>query len=189
MRRVILQEFVSLDGHAAASDGSVDFVPAAMSGDQSFGQRQLGFIDSVDTMLLGRKTYELFAGHWPNVTSGEDRDFAEKINALNKVVFSTTLDRAPWGKFPPARIVKGNPAAEVARLKKERGKDMVLWGSLSIAQALARDGVIDDYQLIICPIVFGSGKPLFSDSAKPRDLKLRSTRPFDRGAVLLDYQP
>ena len=102
MRNVILQEFVSLDGLAAGPDGSVDFVPAAMQGDQSFGRQQMPFIDSIDTILLGRVTYQLFAEYWPEVTSGDDKPFADKLNAIPKIVFSRTLDRAPWanGQMP-----------------------------------------------------------------------------------------
>jgi hypothetical protein len=72
MRKVVLQEFVSIDGLAAGPNDSVDFVPASMQGDQRFGQRQTQFLDSIDTILLGRVTYDLFAGHWPNVASGPD---------------------------------------------------------------------------------------------------------------------
>ena len=114
MRKVIVQEFVSLDGMAAGENDSVDFVPATTSGDESFGARQLSFMETVDTILLGRKTYELFAGYWPNVTSGDDKEFADRINAIPKIVASRTLDRAPWGSYPPASVVKTSPAKEMA---------------------------------------------------------------------------
>jgi dihydrofolate reductase len=188
MRRVILQEFVSANGLASGPNDSVDFVPAATNGDQRFGQRQLKFIDSIDTMLLGRVTYQMFSAHWPNVTSGDDRVFAEKINGLDKVVFSRTLDSAPWGTWPAGRIVKTDPAREVRKLKQQSGKDMVIWGSLSVAQSLVSDGVIDEYQLIVLPVVLGDGRPLFPDRS-PLELKLVDTRSFDRGGVLLAYAP
>ncbi len=187
MRKVILQEFVSVDGLAAGPKDSVDFVPASTQGDQSFGQRQLDFMDSVDTILLGRVTYTMFAGHWPKVTSGADVQFADKLNAIPKVVFSKSLDRAPWGSWPDAKVVKGSAAQEVAKLKRASGKDMVIWGSLSLAQSLMSEGLVDEYQLIVCPIVLGDGKPLFRvDSIGMRLLNARS---FDRGAVLLAYAP
>jgi dihydrofolate reductase len=122
MRNVILQEFVSLDGMAAGQNDSVDFVPAATSGDQSFGARQLDFMETIDTILLGRKTYEMFAGYWPNVTSGDDKSFADRINAIPKIVVSRTLDRAPWGKYDDATIVKDELSAEVAKLKRQSGR-------------------------------------------------------------------
>ena len=186
MRKVILQEFVSANGLASGPNDSVDFVPAGTKGDRSFGERQTTFIDSIDTMLLGRVTYEMFAGHWPNVTSGEDKRFADKLNALEKVVFSRTLARAPWGKFGDARIVTGDATKEVEKLKRGSGKDMVLWGSLSLAQSLMSDGVIDEYQLVVLPVVLGSGRSLFPDRTT-LDLVLVDTRSFDRGGVLLAY--
>ena len=187
MKNVILQEFVSIDGLAAGPNGSVDFVPAATSGDQSFGQRQIAFMDSIDTILLGRVTYKMFAGYWPNVTSGDDKPFADKINAIPKVVFSNTLQRAPWGTWDDARIVKGNAADEVAKLRKASGKDMVIWGSLSLARSLMSAGLIDEYQLIVCPVVLGDGNALFSRENGSRSMQLRSSKSFDRGAVLLEY--
>jgi dihydrofolate reductase len=80
---------------------------AATSGDQSFGACQLAFMETIDAILLGRKTYEMFAGYWPNVTSGDDKPFEGRINAIPKIVFSRSLDRAPWGKHAEATIVKG----------------------------------------------------------------------------------
>jgi dihydrofolate reductase len=187
MRRVILQEFVSLDGFAAGPNDSVAFVPAATQGDQSFGQHQLSFMDSIDAILLGRVTYTMFAGHWPNVTSGDDKPFADKLNAIPKIVFSKSLDRAPWGSWDDARIVKGDAAKEVAKLKQKSGKDMVIWGSISLAQSLTKEGLIDEYQLVVCPVVLGSGKPLFRDEVDSFGMKLLEAQSFDRGAVLLAY--
>lgn len=187
MRNLVLQEFVSLDGRASGPNDSVNFVPAAMQGDKSFGERQLQFMDSIDAILLGRVTYTMFAGHWPNVKSGEDKQFADKINATSKIVFTKTLTRAPWGTWDDARIVKTDAAREVARLKETPGKDMVIWGSLSLAQSLIDEGLIDDYQLIVCPVVLGNGRSLFRDKDS-LEMRLLDTRSFDRGAVLLSYE-
>jgi dihydrofolate reductase len=188
MRRVIVQEFVSVDGLASGPDDSVDFVPGATQGDQSFGDRQLSFIDSIDTMLLGRRTYEMFASYWPNVTEGDDKPFAEKLNNLRKVVFSRTLDRAPWGTFEGGHIVRENAADEVAALRRFAGKDLVIWGSLSLAQSLTDAGLVDEYQLIVCPVVLGAGKRLFRETDEG-GFELVDTRSFDRGTVLLSYRP
>jgi dihydrofolate reductase len=187
MKKVILQEFVSVDGLAAGPNDSVDFVPASNQGDQRFGQRQMEFLDSIDTILLGRVTYDMFAGHWPNVPPGPDKPFADKLNAIPKVVFSKTLERAPWGSFPDARVVKTNAAKEVAKLRQGSGKDMVIWGSLSVAQSLMSEGLIDEYQLIVCPVVLGRGRPLFPEQNESVNMKLVSTKSFDRGSVLLAY--
>src|SRR5688572_29085027 len=186
MKKVILQEFVSVDGHAAGPGDSVDFVPASTQGDERFGHRQMEFLDSVDTILLGRVTYEMFAGYWPNVTAGADKPFADKLNAIPKVVFSRTLDRAPWGSYPDAKLVKTSAAKEVANLRQGSGKDMVIWGSISLAQSLMNDELIDEYQLIVCPVVLGSGRPLFPNEDSV-NMKLLTTQSFDRGSVLLAY--
>ena len=187
MKKLILQEFVSVDGLAAGPNDSVDFVPASNQGDQRFGQRQMEFLDSIDTILLGRVTYEMFAGHWPNVPPGPDKPFADKLNAIPKIVFSKTLDRAPWGSYPEARLVKTSAAKEVAMLRQGSGKDMVLWGSISLAQSLMGEGLIDEYQLIVCPLVLGKGRPLFAEKKDSVTMKLLTTKSFDRGSVLLAY--
>jgi dihydrofolate reductase len=190
MRKVILQEFVSLEGFAADAGGGVDFVPASMRGDQSFGKEQLALMEAIDTILLGRVTYGMFANHWPNVQEGEeDARFAEKINATPKVVFSRTLDRAPWGRWDDARIVEKRAEEEVARLKRQTGKDMVIWGSLSVARSLIQVGLIDEYRLVVCPLLLGSGKALFDGKLPAVDLTLQSARAMDRGAVSLQYVP
>lgn len=189
MRKVILQEFVTLDGLAADGNGGVDFVPASTRGDQSFGREQLALMDAIDTILLGRVTYELFADYWPKVTEGDDERFAEKINATPKVVFSRTLDRAPWGAWDDARLVRKPASKEVAALKKQNGKDMVIWGSISVAQSLLREGLVDEYRLVICPLVLGSGRRLFDGKLPAVNLKLRSAGAMDLGAVSLRYTP
>src|SRR5687767_11384048 len=118
MRKLIVQEFVSVDGLASGPGGSVDFIPAASAGDQRFGQRQVDFMDTVDAILLGTVTYKMFAGYWPNVASdADDTVFADKINALPKIVFSSTLERAPWGRFAEATIVRDPAEDAVARMK------------------------------------------------------------------------
>lgn len=187
MRNLILQEFVSVDGMAAGPNGSVDFIPAATTGDQSFGRRQIGFLEAIDTILLGRKTYEMFAAYWPKVTLGDDRPFADRLNAIPKVVFSNSLEQAPWGEWDDARIVRTSAAREIETLKQQPGKDLVIWGSLSLAQSLINEGVIDEYQLIVCPVMLVEGRRLFDDGVTAGEMHLLSTRSFDRGAVLLSY--
>ena len=187
MKQVILQEFLSLDGLAAGPGDSTDFVPAATRGDSTFGREQLAFIDTIDTILLGRKTYEMFADYWPNVAEGDDKPFADKLNAIPKIVFSRTLDRAPWGTFDEARIVGNDAAPEVRRLKQQSGKNMVVWGSLTLAQSLIKEGLVDEYRLVFCPVVLGSGRPLFRDKVDELDMSLVDTTSHDLGAVQLKY--
>jgi len=187
MRRVILQEFVSLDGLAAGAKNSVDFVPRSTKGDRSFGNEQVELIDSVDTILMGSVTYRMFSDYWPNVTNGDEKPFADKLNAKRKIVFSSTLSRAPWGTWEEATVVRGSAAKEVASLKQRSGKDLVLWGSISVAQALMTEGLIDEFRLVVCPVVLGEGRPLFRDGADAYELRFRDAKTFDKGAVLLTY--
>ena len=146
-------------------------------------------MDTIDTILLGRVTYEMFAAYWPDITSGEDKPFADKLNAIPKVVFSGTLARAPWGDWEEARVVGGGATEEVARLRQAPGKDMVVWGSIGLAQSLIDGNLIDEYQLIVCPVVLGTGRPLFRGALDAVEMRLRGTQSFDRGAVLLAYAP
>jgi dihydrofolate reductase len=189
MRKVILQEFVSIDGFVAGPNDSVDFIPASTQGDSSFGREQIALMDTIDTVLLGRVTYGMFAGFWPNVTEGEQKEFADKFNAVPKVVFSKTLNRAPWGKWNEGRIVRASAVEEVAKLTQQPGKDMMISGSISIAQSLIAEGMIDEYRLVLCPIVLGSGRRLFRDTVRSIPLKLLNASTLNRGAVSLIYRP
>jgi dihydrofolate reductase len=186
MRKVILQEFVSVDGLAAGPNASVDFIPAWTRGDRSFEQHQLRFAETIDTILLGRVTYRMFADYWPNATTETDKA-ADVLNLTPKLVFSKTIDRAPWGKYAEAKVVKTGAAETVAKLKELPGKDMVLWGSISLARSLMRAALIDQYQLVILPVVLGGGTPLFGHDAPRLELKLQKTTSFDRGQVVLSY--
>jgi dihydrofolate reductase len=187
MRNVILQEFVTLDGLAAGPNGSVDFVPASTAGDESFGQEQLALLERIDTIVLGRVTYRMFAGFWPNVTEGKEKPFADKLNRTSKIVFSTTLERAPWGTWDEARVVRQSAVDEVARLKGQAGKDMLIWGSISVAQSLMSAALIDEYRLVLCPVVLGGGRPLFGDKVQSSNMTLLDARMLDRGGVSLKY--
>lgn len=186
MRAIVLQEFISLDGMAAGPGESVDFIPASTQGDAAFGREQVALMDTVDTLVLGRRTYEMFAGFWPNVTSGPEKDFADRWNALHKVVFSKTLRRAPWGSWGDAAIVRGDVGSEVAKLRQNPGKDILVSGSISVAQALLARGLVDVYRLVLCPTVLGEGRTLFPHDASAV-MTLQSTARLDRGGVSLVY--
>jgi dihydrofolate reductase len=189
MRRLILQEFVSLDGLAAGPNDNVDFVPASTTGDPSMDREQNSLLDGLDAMLLGRKTYQLFFDFWPNVTEGDEKAFADRFNAMPKIVFSSTLDRAPWGKWPDAKIVRTSASQEVSKLKQQPGKDLIVWGSISLAQSLMKDHLIDEYRIVVCPVVLGSGRPLFDRNVAERSMKLQNATALDHGAVSLRYIP
>jgi dihydrofolate reductase len=123
------------------------------------------------------------------VTQGVEQPFADKFNGLSKVVFSNTLDHAPWGKWSEGRIVRGNAVDEVKRLKRESGKDMLISGSISLAQSLIDKGLVDEYRLVVCPVVLGKGRPLFRDNGgRPIQMQLVEAKAKDRGAVSLVYR-
>jgi dihydrofolate reductase len=187
MRRLILQEWISLDGYAVDSDGSLDFFPESET-DRYSDRDQLAFLDSVDTILLGRKTYELFVDYWPTANT-EEEIVADRLNELPKLVFSKTLREAPWGTWPPARVVRGDAVAEIGRLKAQEGKNMVLWGSLSLSLDLMAADLIDEYHLRLCPTLVGGGRPLFPTREGYANLERVNLRTYDTGVVFLHYEP
>ena len=187
MRRLILEEWLSLDGFAADRNDGLDFFPATDT-DHFSDRDQLRFLDSVDTILLGRRTYELFAGVWPTA-SAEHEIIADRLNELPKLVFSNTLAEAPWGRWAPAQVVRGDAVSEIRRLKEQDGKHMVLWGSLSLAQTLIEARLIDEIHLQICPTIVGGGRRLFPDLDGYAHLKRVNVRTYDTGVVFVHYEP
>jgi dihydrofolate reductase len=173
---------VTLDGYAAGPNGELDFVTeSGASADPTSGpfvEKQLAFIEILDTILLGAVTYRMFAAYWPEQTT-EAQAIADALNETPKVVFSSTLESAPWGSWEPARLVSGSATEEVRWLKAEPGKDMVVWGSLTLSEALMREGLVDEYRLQICPVVLGRGKRLFEEGLAQRDLKLLESDTYD----------
>ncbi|MFI5713253.1 dihydrofolate reductase family protein [Kribbella sp. NPDC051620] len=177
MRRLIFQEFVTLDGYAAGPGDSLDFFTTVT--DQS-DDDNLALLESVDTMLLGATTYRLFVDYWPTAT---DR-LAPRLNELRKVVASSTLGAAPWGDWEPGEVVVDAVAA-VTALKAEEGKDIVLWGSISLFHSLLTAGLVDEVQLRVCPVVVGSGKSVFPSGQF--SLELIEAGPWATNGVLLRY--
>jgi dihydrofolate reductase len=189
MRKVVVQQFVTLDGYAAGPDGELDFVTetaaTAYATSGPFVEDQLAFIESLDTILLGAVTYRLFAAYWPEQTS-ETEAIADALNATPKVVFSSTLESAPWGSWEPARLVSSSAEEEVRRMKAERGKDMVVWGSLALSDSLMRAALVDEYRLQVCPVVLGAGKRLFPDGLPTQWLTHLETHTY-HGMVVVRY--
>jgi dihydrofolate reductase len=188
MRKVIVQEFVTLDGFAAGPNGEIDFITES-GGDADptrgpFVEDQLAFIGTLDAMLLGAVTYRMFAAYWPEQTR-ETQAIADALNETPKLVFSRTLERAPWGDWEEARVVS-DAADEVRKLKAEPGKHMVVWGSLTLAQSLAREGLVDEYHLFLCPTALAEGRPLFAE-AQPV-LRRLDAKTYEGGLVSLRYE-
>ena len=187
MRRLILQEWMSLDGYAVDERGTLDFFPASEV-DQFSDRDQLEFLESVDTILLGRRTYELFVDFWPTATTDKEI-IADRLNELPKLVFTNTLTEAPWGTWPPARVVHGDAVMEIERLKAQDGKHMVVWGSLSLAQSLIAAELIDEYHVQLSPTLVGGGRPLFPSLRSYSSLTRVNVRTYDTGVVFLHYEP
>jgi len=140
-------------------------------------------IFDADALLLGRVTYEGFAAAWPSMT--DEEGFADRMNSLPKFVASTTLKDPGWQN---SSVIEGDVAAEVARLKQEPGQDLLVAGSRELVQTLAQHDLVDEYRLLVYPIVLGSGKRLFGDGTHT-PLSLRETKSLGSGVVLLSYEP
>lgn len=187
MRRLILQEFVSIDGFAADAQGTTKFFED-LTGQKGreIDNDLLTFIRTIDTILLGANTYKMFVDFWPAATTDQE-PVADALNATPKIVFSEKLKQAPWGKWDAAKIVNTDAVTEIKRLKTLPGKDMVLWGSISLAQSLLKENVIDEIQLRVCPVALGKGRELFPKNESK--LKLIDTKTYAAGVVLMTYRP
>jgi len=137
-------------------------------------------LKSADMLLFGRVTYEGMAGYWPSAKG----EVADRMNNIRKVVFSRTLEKASWNN---TKLVKGNAAEEVAKLKEQNGKDLFIFGSANLSSTLMRHHLIDEYRLCLAPIVLGAGTPLFKASPETMKLKLIEARPLKSGGVILRY--
>ena len=184
MRRLVVFNQVSLDGY---------FVDR--NGDMSWAHKQdaewHAFVNENATaggeLLFGRITYDLMRSYWPTpLAIKNDPIVAERMNNLPKVVFSRTMDNPSWNK---TKLVKGDLASEIRKMKNEPGPDMVVFGSGSIISQLALEGLIDEYQVVVNPIVLGKGRTMFDGVQKKLALKLTKTRAFGNGNVLLCYEP
>lgn len=142
-----------------------------------------------DTILFGRKTYQLFEGYWLKVSTDpnappEARAIANELNEVTKVVFSKTLKKVVWEN---SKLIKGDPAKEARKLKKGKGSDILIFGSGTIVQQLTAEGLIDEYLFVVTPTILGAGKPLLKD-VKKLNLELLEASDFKSGNVLLHYR-
>jgi dihydrofolate reductase len=187
MRKLILEEWVSLDGYVTDKNGGLDFFTSLTPEQNKYSDLdQLQFLETVDTILLGRKTYELFVEFWPTATTDKEA-IADKLNETNKIIFSNTITKAPWGKWKDAEIINEEAASAIKKLKSLPGKDMVMWGSISLAQSLMKQNLIDEYHIQLCPVVTGGGRNLFPQSIDLLKLNLREIRKYNTGTVFLNY--
>jgi dihydrofolate reductase len=189
MRKLILDQWVSLDGYVADKNGQIDFFTGLVSSKEEniySDLDQLAFLETIDTILLGRKTYEMFVDYWPNRTIREEI-IADKLNEIPKIVFSNTLKKATWPKWPDATVISGNVANKIRELKTREGKNIVVWGSILLSHLLIAENLFDEYRIRICPVVLGNGRPLFLDQMNYMKLKLQEVKKYDTGVVFLSY--
>jgi dihydrofolate reductase len=186
MRKVIASVFVTLDGYMVGPNEDMSWVTDNFN--EEMAKYAGDLMDSMDTILLGRVTFEIMTKFWPAQTE-ETAPGADKMNTTPKIVFSKTLDKAAWGKWKNARVVKDHVADEIAKLKQMPGKNMVIYGSANLVQGLTQLGLIDEYQLLVHPLVLGSEKRLWTDMAHPVNLKLLRTQAFKNGVAVLCYEP
>lgn len=142
-------------------------------------------METIDTILLSRKTYELFVEFWPDATTAQEI-IASKLNEIPKIVFSKTLSATPWGKWNNAQLADGELTQTIQQLKAMPGKGMVLWGSISIVQQLMEKNLVDEYHLQVCPVLNAGGRKLFTDVLHT-DLNLLEARHYNTGTVFLSY--
>jgi dihydrofolate reductase len=178
MRRVIVSNVASLDGFFETPDKKLDWVVT----DAEFFDYAKGMLRGADTLLFGRATYEHMAKHWPTAPAD---DIADKMNSLPKLVFSRTLLKVEWNN---SRLAEKNPQEEVSKLREQPGKDMVVLGSATVASSLLQAGLVDEYRVILQPVLIGRGNPLFKDITEKVQLKLINAGTFGSGVVLLSYQ-
>ncbi len=173
---------ISVDGYFEGPNREIDWHNV----DNEFNEYAIATLNSLDTLLFGRVTYQLMAGYWPSTEATKDDPIvAAKMNSLAKVVFSKTLASVEWNN---SRLVKDNFAQEVARLKNMPGKDMAIFGSSDLALNLIDAGLIDEFRIMVNPIILGKGKSLFQGMNHRLKLKLIESRQFNSGNVLLIYR-
>jgi dihydrofolate reductase len=187
MGKIVVTEFVSLDGVMEDPGGSEDFKYGGWTFQIDRGEDgdrfKLDETMNTEALLLGRKTYEGFAEAWPQ----RDGEFADKFNNMPKYVVSSTLRDPEWNNSTV--IDPSDLAGEVAKLRDESGGDVVVHGSAQLAQALIENGLVDELRLMVFPVVLGGGKRLFGETSDKHSLKLSESRFVGDGVAILTYQP
>ncbi|HBA72940.1 MAG TPA: riboflavin biosynthesis protein RibD [Geobacter sp.] len=183
MRKIIFQMMITLDGYFEGPNRELDWHIV----DDEFFRTAVDLLNSADTLLFGRVTYQMMAEYWPTPAAiADDPVIAERMNSLPKIVFSSTLDKSEWQN---TRIVKGDAGEFVTALKQQPGMNMVIFGSSDLAVTLLKQGLLDEIRLIVNPLILGNGKSLFKGFNDILKLTLVETRTYPSGSVFLRYLP
>jgi len=186
MGRIVVTEFLSLDGVVEAPGGGEDFRHGGWSFEISRGDEgdkfKLDEALSSEALLLGRVTYEGFAAAWPS----REGEFADKFNTMPKYVVSSTLEEPEWNN---STVLKGDVAEEVAKLRQEQDGDIVVHGSPRLVQTLVEHDLVDEFRLMVFPVVLGSGKRLFGETTDKKPLRLVDSKVVGDGVAILIYEP
>jgi dihydrofolate reductase len=183
MGRLTVEQIISVDGYAADANGGIGFMEAVDEVDSNDAD-QLEFLKDVDAILMGATTYGMFASYWPKADPAKER-VAEPINRLPKFVVSNTLDAAPWGDGE-IEVLRGD-GAEATRALKDRFDHVIVWGSLTLADALFEAGLVDQLRLRIVPVLIGEGRSFTPTRLGERRLALDHTVSMPSGHVTLAY--
>jgi dihydrofolate reductase len=181
MRKVLLQMGLSVDGIVAGGPTEAGEAGATEE-DEAVKRWKVQSLHEVGTHIMGRVTYEQMASHWPYNGPAE---YADLMNSIPKVVFSKTLTKAEWNE---SLIARGDLSEEIANLRNEPGKDIMVHGGARFVQALSRHGLIDEYRLVVRPVALGSGMPLFKDLLAPLPLRLVDSKAFADGTAIWVYE-
>ena len=188
MGKIVVTEFVSLDGVIEAPGGGEDYKHAGWTFDIDRGEEgdkfKLDELVEAEAQLLGRVTYEGFAAAWPAMEDGAG--FAEKMNSMPKYVVSSTLQEASWEN---TTILSGELAGEVAKLHREIDGEILVAGSAKLVQGLLEHGLVDELRLMVFPVLLGEGKRLFGDASEKKPLRLADSKILGDGIALLTYEP
>ena len=185
MRKLVVFNHVSLDGYFVDANGSMQWAKMNVN-DAEWNAFVAENAKGDGTLVFGRVTYELMASYWPTpMAAKHDSVVADRMNQARKVVFSKTLDEASWSN---TTLAKGDLATEIRKMKKESGDGIVILGSGNIVSQLAEEDLVDEYQMVVDPVVLGKGRTMFDGVTQKLSLKLTRSRTFGNGKVFLSYE-
>ena len=181
MRRIIASEAITLDGYFTDAADAIDWQTL----DEEFNAYSVELLDSVDTLLLGRTTYDALGRYWPTIGEAYDPEIARRMNSHRKLVAANTPIDLRWNN---SELLDGDLAAELTARKKSDGKDIALLGSGKLVSSLTALGLIDEYRFIVSPVAVGAGRSLFEGIARRTPFRCTDVRRFDSGNVMLCYE-